>query len=149
MEMEQLNFGDELPCSNNVENAVCWPDVITVNAPMLILCLAMENNWDDLDEKVVKDGFIIALFLTHIRAHTDAFIGFTKDIKHVTDDVSSIDDDMSDVSPGNTFHHNASTSAAGRGRVTLALSAGTMAASDEPGNIQLLLYWKCYDVALS
>ena len=55
MEMEQLNFGDELPCSNNVENAVCWPDVITVNAPMLILCLAMENDWDDLDEKVIKD----------------------------------------------------------------------------------------------
>ena len=60
---------------------------------MLILCLAMGNNWDDLDEKVDKDGFIIALVLTHIRADTGAFIGFTKDIKHVTDDVS-IDDDM-------------------------------------------------------
>lgn len=79
---------------------------------MLILCPAMENNWDDWDEGVVKDGFIIALFLAHIRAHTDAFIGFTMDIKHVTDDVSSIDDDMNDVSLDNTFTD--SSLAAGR-----------------------------------
>ena len=139
MEMEQLNFGDELPCSNNVENTVCWPDVITVNAPMLILSLAMENDWDDWDEEVVIVGFIIALFLTHISSITGAFIGFTKDIKHVTDDVSSIDDDMNDVSLDNTFTD--STLAVGKGSGTVAPSAGTTAKSDEPGKIQLLLAW--------
>ena len=80
MELEQLNFGEEI-LSSNVENAGCWPDdSITETAPMLILHLATGNNWDDWDEEVVKDGFIIALFLTHIRAITDAFIGFTMDI---------------------------------------------------------------------
>ena len=79
MEMEQLNFGEELPCSSNVENAGCWPDVsITVNAPMLVLYPATENNWYDWDEEVVTDGFIIALFLTHIRANTGAFTGLQR-----------------------------------------------------------------------
>ena len=99
MEMEKLNVVEELPCSNNVENAVCWPDVsIPDDAPMFIPSKypATENNWDDWDEEVVTDGFIIALFLTYTRAITDAFIGFTMDIKHVTDDVSSIDDDMNE-----------------------------------------------------
>ena len=100
----------------------------------------MENNWDDWDEEVVKDGFIIALFLTHIRANTDAFIGFTMDIKHVTDDVSSIDDDMNDVSLDNTFTD--STLAVGKGSGPVAPSAdATAKSSDETGKIQLFLAW--------
>ena len=112
---------------------------------MPILCLAMENNWDDLNEKVVKDGFIIALVLTHIRADTGAFIGFTKDIKHVTDDVSSIDDDMNDVSLDNTFTD--STLAAGKGSGTVAPSAdATTKSSDETGNsIIFSLVWIGYN----
>ena len=107
---------------------------------LLILSLAMENDWDDWDEEVVIVGFIIALFLTHISSITGAFIGFTKDIKHVTDDVSSIDDDMNDVSLDNTFTD--STLAAGKGNRPVAPSADAKAkSSDETGKIQLFLAW--------
>ena len=100
---------------------------------MLILVPATEKNWDDRDEEVVKDGFIIALFLTHIRAHTGAFMGFTMDIKHVTDDVSSIDDDMNDVSFDNTFTD--STLAVGKGSRPVAPSAdATAKLSDGTGS---------------
>ena len=112
---------------------------------LLILDPATENNWDDWDEEVVKDGFIIALFLTHIRANTGAFIGFTMDIKHVTDDVSSIDDDMNDVSLDNTFID--STLAVGRGSGPVAPSAdATAKSSDETGNSTIFsLVWMLYN----
>ena len=112
---------------------------------MLILSLAMENDWDDLDEEVVIVGFIIALFLTHISSITGAFIGFTKDIKHVTDDVSSIDDDMNDVYLDNTFTD--STLTAGKGNCPVAPSAdATTKSSDETGNSTIFsLVWMLYN----
>ena len=137
--MEQLDYGEEIPCSSNLDNAALGPDDSkTVDAPMLVLYPAKENNWSE-HKDVVAGLFIVGLFIVYTWANTIPFIGATIAFKHIRDDVSSTDDDMSDVSQGYTFHHNASTSAAGSGSVTLALSVGTMAASDEPGNIQLLL----------
>ena len=105
---------------------------------MLVLYPAKENNCSE-HKDVVADLFIVGLFIVYTWAKTTAFIGVTIAFKHIRDDVFSTDDDMRDVCPGYTFHHNASTSAAGSGSVTPALSVGNMAASDEPGNIQLLL----------
>ena len=139
--MEQLDYGEEIPGSSNLDNAAFGPDDSkTINAPMLVLYPAKENNWSE-HKDVIADLFILGLFIVHTWAKTMAFIGGTIAFKHIRDDLFSTDDDMRDVCLGYTFHHNASTSAAGSGSVTLALSVGTIAASDDPGNIQLLLVW--------
>ena len=137
MEMEQLNYGEEIPCSSDVENAGCWPDdSITGNAPMLILYPATGNNWSE-DKDVVTDGFIVGLFISYTWAITISFTASTVAFMPITDD------DMADMCPGNTFCHNNCTLADGSTGTgsTLVLSGGDMAASKEPGNIQSLLVW--------
>ena len=136
MEMEQLNFGEEIPCSSNVENAGCWPDdSITVNAPMLVLYPATKNNWNDWDEKdVVTDGFIGGLFMSYtwittisITANTAAFMPITND-------------DLADMWSGKTCSPNHCTFADGSTGTgsPVVLSGVDLTASKEPGKIESL-----------
>ena len=136
--MEQLNFGEEIPCSSDVENAGYWPDdSITVTAPMLILYPATGNNWFE-DKDVVTDGFIVGFVIVYTWAIPVSFTASTVAFMPKTDD------DLADMCSGNTLCHNNCTLADGSTGTgsTLVLSGGDMAASKEPGNIQSLLVWR-------
>ena len=85
--MNKPDSGEEIPCSSNFDNAALWPDDSkTVDAPMLVLYPAKENNWSE-HKDVIADLFILGILIVHTWAKTIAFIGGTIAFKPIRDDV--------------------------------------------------------------
>ena len=79
--MEQLDSGEEIPCSSNLDNAALWPDDSkTVDAPMLGSYPANQNE-DSEQTDLISNRFILGLFIMNNLGETNTFIYGTIEFK--------------------------------------------------------------------
>ena len=78
--MEQLDSGEEIPCSSNFDNVALWPeDSKTVDAPMHGTYPANQNKYSEYTD-LMGERFISGMVMVDNWRETTSFISGTADL---------------------------------------------------------------------